>query len=487
MDRHELLTLWSDTGAVSLAIWAVLIVLMLYLARHPVHRALRGLARLLARQGRFVGRRARLRATETHRRSRLALLQLARESLERSMNRQLEHLGNTVRQDLASFPHLHRQVHEQLTRIDEDYRNTIEAPPRPPEWLDAIETVARLPGRDDPAVGRMLEDLHGTLDRACHENLVSYRTASRRRHRVLRRMQPLWRRMDNSLEHLQRGMNRLHARADRLDDQMHRYSEVLTARPSVVRRLAASLSVRTVLSILALVGIAAAATVDFHLIQRPLETVGSGSGAIAGLPFSSAVSGVVLVLLVLGGALFLETTRVTHLFPEMAWTEERLRRGLGIGAALMVAALLLTTGGLAWTRDYLIALDQATQNILAEAVAPSPSLAFHWIPAFVQSLLAVGLGLAVAMTALPLENLCRQLRVLGIAALAAVLGLTAVLAHWFAVTAAGLCRLLIAIYDVVIFLPLAIERGVQHLLAARRVPALQPFRSLDESPEQPPP
>jgi hypothetical protein len=473
MDRHDLLTLWSETGALSLTVWAALLVLVFYLARKPAHRALRALGRLLARQGRLLARRARHGAAESRRRARLALLQLARENLGRAMNRQLERLGTTVRQDLASFPHLHRQVHEQLTRIDEDYRNTIEAPPRPPEWLDAIEAVARLPGRDDPAVGRMLEDLHGTLDRACHESLVAYRTASRRRHRVLRRMQPLWRRMDNSLEHLQRAMNRLHARADRLDDQLHRYSEVLAARPSVVRRLAASLTIRTLLSLLVLTGIGAAAIVDFHLIQRPLATIGAGAGSIAGLPFSAAVSGVVLILLVLGGALFLETTRVTHLFPEMAWTEDRLRRGLGVGAGLMVAALLITTAGLAWSRDYLIALDRATEMVLLEGVAPLPPMAFHWIPAVVQSLLALALGLTISAAALPLENLFRQLRVLGITLLAGLLALVAVLSQWFAVTAAGLIRLLIAVYDVIIFLPLAAERGIQQATAARRVAPLQ--------------
>lgn len=468
----ELVTLWTDNTAVSVSIWLVLLIAVLYLARPPVHTAVRGLARLLVRQTRFLARRSRARAGELHRRARLALLQLARENVERAMSRQLERLGVTIRQDLASFPHLHRQVHEQLTRLDEDYRNTVETAPPPPEWLSAVESVAHLPGRDNPAVGRMLEDMHATLDRSCHETLVAYRAASRRRHRVLRRMQPLWRRMGQSLEGLQRAMDRLHARADRLDEQMKRHGEVLRARPSVVRRLAASLTVRTLLSLLILTGIAAAAVVDFHLIQRPLETVGAGAGDIAGISFSAVLSALVLVLLSLGGALFLETTRITHLFPEMAWTEDRLRGGLAIGSGLMVGALLALTAGLAWTRDYLIALD--SQSALFGGTAPLPAVPFHWLPATTQSLLAIGLGLAVAMAALPLENLLRQLRVLGLAVLAGVFSIVGGTAHWLALTTAGLCRLVLALYDVIIFLPLSAERTIRGYRGGAREPTPVP-------------
>lgn len=468
MTVDSLVHLWSELTLLSLGIWLLIAVIVLYLARQPVQAAVRALVRLSCRQLRFVAARARHARRHLRHRARLSLLQLARENLERSMSHQLERLGITVRRDLASFPHLHREVHEQITRIDEDFRSTVETPARPPEWLNAVDTIARLPGREDPAVGRLLEDMHATLDRACQENVVAYRTASRRRHRILRRMQPLWRRMDRSIERLEGAMNRLHARADRLDDQMHSYFRILSSRQGVSRRLAASLTVRSVLSLLMLGAIGAAATVQFHLILRPMEVVGAGTGVIGGIPLNAVLSGVLLVMIALAGTLLLEACRVTRLFPQMGWTEEHVRRRIAIGTGLLLVALLLLTAGLAWTRDYIMAMERASRAVLADGVAPLPPLGYHWLPAVTQSLLTLCLGMAVASVALPLENLLRQLRVVIVSLCSLACGLVGGLAAWLAMGIGGLGRLLLTLYDVVVFLPLSAERAFRQIREGQR-------------------
>ena len=483
MTTDALLSLWSDQVTLSIAIWVVIAVAVLYLARLPAHAAILSAALVLVRQARRIASGCRGLGLELRRRGRIALLQLARESVDRSVKRHLGRLHVSMERDLASFPHLHRQLNEQITRIDEDYRHTVEAPPPPPEWLDAVESIARLPSREDPSIGRMLEDMHATLDRACHETLLAYRAASRRRHRVLRRMQPLWRRMDQSLETVQTTISRLHARTERLDARIAEYADVLEARPAVVRRLAASLVVRTLLSLLVLAGIGAAAVVDFNLLARPLAEIGAGSGTVLGLPFTAVTTGVVLVLIALTGGLLMEMARITRLFPETAGMDDRMRRMAGTAAAVLLFALIVAGAALAWTRDYLVSLDTAASHVLANATVEVPVPVFHWIPAITHTLLAVGLGLAVAVSALPLENLLRQGRVLALTILGGLLRLAGFTAAQLAVLIAGIADLLVRVYDVVIFLPLAGERALHGRRIAARVRPVQTSPDDDEGRE----
>lgn len=490
MDTAGLVTLWSDNRLLSIAAWAVIAVVLLYLARQHAHAAIRAAALMLVTQARRLSRAARHGSDALAGRARRALLQLAREATERAISHRTYRLGATLSRDLASFPHLHRQVHEQIRRIDEDYRRTVESPPTPPEWLDAIESVARLPARDDPAIGRMLEDMHATLDRACHESMLAYRAAGRRRHRVLRRMQPLWRRMDSSLSSLENALERIQNQSDRIDEQIADYADILARKAGVVRRLAANLTVRVLLSVLFLAAVAVAAVVDFTLIARPLAEIGAGSGSVAGVPFNQVMSGMVVALLALTGGILLDTARITHLFPATHWVDDRPRLVIATLAALLLGALLAATSALAWTRDYLVTLEATAGRFPTELAANGlPSAAFQWIPAITHSLLALGLGLVVAVTVLPLETLLRQGRILCLGALALILRGVALAMDLAARFIGQLRRLLVAVYDLVIFLPLATERAVHTALGRRREVAgpAPPHRDPDTAASAAPP
>lgn len=471
MDANALLNLWADNTLFSGFVWLVIAVVVLYLARTPARQAIRTVARVLTRQTRLIATGAGHRSETLRRRARLALLQLARENVERAMERQLDRLTAVMRHDMASFPHLHRQVSDQLARLDEDYRLTTEAPPTPPEWIKAIETLAHLPGRDDPTIGRILEDMRNTLDRACHESMSAYRVAGRRRHRVLRRMLPLWRRMGRTMDTLQRAMDRLHARSDRLDSQITRFERVLTARPSVVRRLAAALGVRATLSALALAAIGVAAVMSFHLVAEPLARIGAGPGTVFGFAFGDVLAAAVLLLLAMAGGLFLESAGVTHLFPEMHWIEDRPRRLVAVASGIVTVVLLALMAALAWAREVTSAGAALTEEVLLRGAAELPATPVEWVPGVTQALLAAGFGIAIAATLLPLENLLRQLRVLILGALALTVAAIGHLARFLSALFAGSGRLLLALYDTIVFIPLAIERLVAH---RRAMAAAQP-------------
>lgn len=467
------LSAWTSPQAMLVLAVAILVGMgLLYLARDRAHQLLRDGTALVTRLSRRIARAGRSGGVSNRRRARRALIQLAREAAERRLSRQTQRLGAALSRDIASFPHLHRQLHEQIRRVDEDYRTTVEAPPTPPEWLEAIETITRLPAREDPSVGRMLEDLRATLDRACHEALLAYRRASHRRHRVLKRMQPLWRRMDRNLASLDHTMRRLQSHTDRLDDQIAEYTRIVTGRDNIVRRLAANLGPRCAMAFLGLAGIGAAAAVSFQLIALPLDAMASGNTTLAGIDFDRVVAGSVLFLLALGGALLLDSLRITQLFPEASWLAPRARRGLTIASATLVGGLLFAIAALAWMRDYLEAVEETAQALADGMLIFDPPV-FQWLPALIHSLIAVGLGGIVAAAALPIDTLIRQGRVLALGAAALLCQGLALIADLVAMVTVQLHRLIAGLYDLVIIIPLAIEAAYRRTRGGPSAPTVR--------------
>jgi len=453
---------------------------ILYIARLPAQRVLREGAALVVRLSARLARSGRRVESRARRGARRALLGMTREAAERRVNRRISLLETTLSRDLASFPHLHRQLQDQIQRVDEDFRSTVEAPPTPPEWLQAIETMTRLPAREDPTVGRMLEDLRSTLDRACHEALLAYRAASQRRHRILKQMQPIWRRMDRRLGSLYHTMNRLQSHTDRLDRQIADYNELMTAKPRIARRLAAGFGSRCVLTIMALAGIGLAATVAFRLVADPLAMMGAGTGPIGPFTFPTVTAVGTLALLAISGGVVLESFGVTRLFPETGWSDPRVRNAVGNAATVLLVALLLIMAALAWTRDYFLNSQAGTYQLqpglLLEAIPvltlPEPAV-FQWLPALLHSLLAIGMGAIVAVVALPLESLLRQGRIVALG-VTAVLGRgVALLGELLAIAISQLTRFVISLYDLVIIIPLAIEAALHRLRHQQADPTQQ--------------
>jgi hypothetical protein len=467
MEGTTLINSMSPRVLIVGSIAIIVVMAVLYLARWHAHRLFRDSAAFIAYLCRRLARASRHGGRVNQRRARGAVIQIAREAMERRISRQTQQLTATLARDLASFPHLHRQLHEQIRRVDEDFRNTVEAPPTPPEWIEAIETITRLPAREDPSVSRMLEDLRATLDRACHEALLAYRAASQRRHRVLKRMQPLWRRMDRGLGSLDYTMRRLQSQTQRLDEQIDAYSALVSSRGSTSRRIASSLGPRSLLSMMALTAIGLAAVVSFHLIASPLEAMAPATESLGAVPFTHVLATSILVLLGASGGVLLETVGVTRLFPEASWGNPNTRRGIALAAGLLATALVFAIAGLAWTRDYLMALGATSvtwePGILLDnqpIFRQQGPATFQWLPALLHGLIATGLALAVATVAAPLEAFMRQARVLGLGAVSVVCYGIALIGEILASAVVQMRRILATIYDLVIILPLGIERGI---------------------------
>ena len=192
---------------------------VLYLARGPAHAAIRTLSALFSDGLRglataLMGGHERLTA-----RNREILLAQGLEATERNIEREFQRVSTVVEGDLSGYPDLHRKLSDQIARIDDDYRESTDAPPSPPEWIRAVETIASIPTQGDPFVGRVLGDIHKTLQEGHKGAMRDYREASKERHHLLKKMLPFWRSLDRTLTRVDGTIRGLHDRSIALDRQ----------------------------------------------------------------------------------------------------------------------------------------------------------------------------------------------------------------------------------------------------------------------------
>src|SRR5690242_12097998 len=120
MSGEKLLTLWSNSAALSAVIWLVLLLLVLYIARRPAHKLIRALGRTLYRGLRFSARALLGVSERLSARNREVMLMQAREHQVQRLQREFERVANYVNRDLSAYPALNRQLAGVGAKVEED-------------------------------------------------------------------------------------------------------------------------------------------------------------------------------------------------------------------------------------------------------------------------------------------------------------------------------------------------------------------------------
>ncbi len=154
---------WLPRSPLGITAAVIAVMVLLYLGRSAAHGAADALCGTLQRTFATFARLLMSSHERLSQRNRDVLLSMGREDTERLIEREFERVHSTVARDLSGYPALHRRIADQIQHIDEDYRESSEVPPTPPEWVHAVETVAGIPSNGDPFVGRILGDIHKTL------------------------------------------------------------------------------------------------------------------------------------------------------------------------------------------------------------------------------------------------------------------------------------------------------------------------------------
>ncbi|TDY02449.1 hypothetical protein [Thiohalophilus thiocyanatoxydans] len=440
----------------SALIWFIILSFVLWAARTHAHRTIRSFGQILHGALRLTSASIMRAESRLLERNREVLLNQGREAAERIVEREFERIDASVRKDLAEYPSLHRQLSEEITKIDEDYKESTEVPPEPPAWVKAVEAVAKIPTtKGDPMVGNVLEDIHQSLVKANTRALEEYRKASHKRHQLLNNMMPHWRNVKQILAKVDKNVNSLLQRSVTIDRHMEEYENIQKRSNRALEMLSSSSITQFFVSAFVLVIAIGGAMINFNLIALPMSEMVGAKSEIIGMPTSDVAALVIILVEIAMGIFLMESLRITRLFPIIGALPDKMRVRMIWITFTILFVLASVEAGLAYMREWLVEMKQASMLTGGEEAVQDGYL---WITTAAQMGLGFMLPFALVFVAIPLESFVHSLRtVLGILGVA-LLRTLAWLLRFVGNIARYAAKVLENVYDLLIFAPLLIER-----------------------------
>jgi hypothetical protein len=463
MTSNQFWMIWPDNPMASAVILFVIAMPFLYAARKLVHELFRSVGHMVGGPLRLGARWLFATARDMKERNRVVLLTHGREETGQHIEREFERIGAMVTRDLEGYPALQRKLLEEITRVEEDYKKCGEVPPPPPEWVEAVTAIAKIKSDGNEMVQRILEEIKRSVGAIHDKTLAEYRRAYESRHKILNGFMPFWRSLDKTFGQVDKKLTGLQDTSAKIDAQMEKYEQINKKTDKAEHALTVSAFTQFAISLLVLLIAIGGALVNFKLIALPFsEMVGAGDYLTNTLRMSDVAALVIIFLEATMGLFVMETLRITHLFPLIANMNERMRRRMLWTALLFLVVFALIEAGLALMRDMLAADRQALVQSLASAqqVAP-PDPLLRLIPTTAQMVLGFFLPFALAFVAVPLESFVYSLRTVGGAFVVMLVRVSGFILRVLGNLVRQLCRVLTAMYDVIIVLPLLIERVVK--------------------------
>ncbi len=453
MSMNDLLSItpWPFFSAV---IWVVLLVAILYFARRTAHQAIRTASGALSHGLRIAAHSVSHAEARLAERNREVLLAAGREAKERVIEREFMRVGETVRKDLANYPHLHRGLSEAIGRIEKDHQDAVEVPPDPPGWVRAVEAVSKLDAKDGG--GDVLADMHKSIVKAHKEAMEAYREAGAERHELLRAMMPRWRDVQQLLTEVDKKAESLLTRSAGIDRHMQEYEQIVKREDKALSVLSSSSLVQFFVSAMVLLVALGGAAINFSLIARPMAEMVGGTSFI-GVFKTADIAALVIIMVEISMGLFLmESLRITRLFPVIGALPDKLRVRMIWITFTILLLLASIEAGLAYMREVLLQDELATSALLRGSEAAVEN-GFLWITTAAQMGMGFVLPFALVFVAIPLETFIHSLRtVVGLACI----GLLRLLALVLRVLGNGfrhLGTLVERLYDLPLFVPLWLE------------------------------
>lgn len=434
----------------SMLIWIALLLAALFFARRPFHRAVGSLCRILHNAMRLTA--AFVLSAEKHlvRHNREVLLTAGLERAERLVEREFSRINAAVVRDLDSFPHLQRQLTDLTTRLDEDYRSSADLPPSLPNWLPVIESIANIEHSGDSMVSNMLGEINRTLKEQHKSAIDNYRNSNAQRHSILNKMRPVWRKVQKGLANVNKSIENLNFRAQRIDRFMNEYEQIRQQTDKAARMLTSSSLTHFFVSGLFLAIAFGAALINFNLIALSTASIFGVASRIGPYTTSDVASLFIILLQLTLGLFLMESLRITRLFPVVGALDDRMRYILIWVTLAILTVLAGVESSLALMSDQIAQNMQALRLTLDPAIDPT-AITANKIPTVGQVIIGFILPFVLAFVAIPLESFVSASRtVLGIIA-AGLLRFIAFVLRLIGNIGYYVGRLIVNLYDLIIF------------------------------------
>lgn len=467
----NLINLWSNNTTVSSLVWLAFIITLLYLGRTQAHQVIFSSFRILHTSLRLWARSISQLIGRLKQRNKEVLLAAGEIEVQTKIEREFNRISEIVQRDLSQYPAIHREIKTAIDTIEGDYQNCAETAPLPPAWGDVVTTITALPSNGDPAVNKILDNIKQSINDAHQQSLSAYQKSGSNRHKVLAKMQPDWRKLDDKMDLVKNKVDSLEERGQIIDQQMEEYLNIRDKEDKAASVLATSSLTQFFISGLVLTIAALGGLINFQLIAMPMSEMVGGTSYIGSIKTSDIAAMVIILIEIAMGLFLLESLRITHLFPLIGSMDDKMRRRMMIISFSILFILAGIEASLAYMRD-LLALDhEALQQALISASSSTnggevagSSAEFRWIPSIGQMIMGFILPFALAFIAIPLESFIHSLRtVLGLLTIATLRTLHLILRS-SASLVTQLSKVLISLYDLIIMVPISVERGMKNAI-----------------------
>lgn len=457
---------FPNQPGLSILILGTLVMTALYMGRSHMHSMITQLAGMIYSMFRVGSRSLALSAKRLKARNRDVLLELGKEQVGEKVEREFFRVNTMVEKDLGKYPALQRLMSDQISHIDDDYKKSGQVSPPPPEWIEAVESVAKMKSthKNNPLTAGILENIHNASQKHQKQTMGEFRQSVAQRHKLLQGMRPYWRRLSNTVEETGKTVKSLIDRSKGIDKHMERYEEICKGTQQAERSLKSSATIQFSYSLLVVLIAIGGAIINFNLIALPMSEMVGATARIGGFKVSEFSALVIILVEMSLGIFLMEALRFTHMFPVIGALDDKLR----IRMAWISFTFLLTLAGvesaLAFMRDHIAAdLSALRHSLTAGGVQQVVEVSGinKWIPMLGQMILGFILPFALALVAIPLESFGHAARVVFGEAL--VLGLQggATLLRVVGIGSRHIGKWLTHVYDFLIFMPLFIERVIK--------------------------
>ncbi len=386
----------------------VMAVVLFYLARTPAHKAIHSLSRLIQDCFRLMADSVLHVEERLEKRNKEVMLTAGAEAAERMIDREFQRVEAVVRRDLNGYPTLHRSLTDLVTRIDEDYRESAQVPQPSPDWVQAVDSLARLESKGDKFPANIMAEMHKTAVNQHKRTMEEYRNSVGARHALLEKMRPHWQRVSQTIDQVGKTVSGLHERASIIDKHMTEYEDIRRKTDKATRRLTSSAMTQFCISAIVLVIAIGGAMINFNLIALPMSEM-VGGGSYIGSFKTSDIAALVIILVELAMGLYLmESLRITRLFPLIGQMDDKMRIRMIWVTFSILLVLACVESALAFMRDRIAADMQALRQTLAQVESPEP--VNSWIPTIGQMVMGFILPFALTFVAIPLESFVQSSR-----------------------------------------------------------------------------
>jgi hypothetical protein len=449
---------------ISVLIWLIIFVVVLYASRTPAHKAFATFGKMMKEA--FGMTATSLIKAEEHlqERNRQVLFEQGKDAAERLIEREFERMEKVINRDFAKFPSMYQRLNQHLVHMEEDYNTSAEVPPAPDAWVRAIDAVASIPPTGDSMVADVLGNIKDSMTKAQKAAIDEYREVVHERHQVLKKMLPSWRKVSKELVEMKKSMDKLEERSHDIDKQLDKFDQIHQKSHLAERMLASSSYTQFFISTFVLAIAIGGAIINFQLIAYPMQEMVGGSSYIGSFK-TSDVAAMVIILVELSMGLFLmEAMHFTRLFPVIGMLDERMLIRMRWITFTLLFILATVESSLAYMRELLVEQNQAISRSLTQGVSDvqivEEAQSLTWIPTVGQMIMGFILPFALTFVAIPLESFVHSSRNVFGLGLVLFIRFLAYLMNLLGSVLNNLSTGIIHIYDIVIFIPLWIEAKV---------------------------